>query len=127
MAVHRRPPVDGPPPELLAVRGDDWISDDGVSPLGSGIAPGLSGRGRIRMISVWVGMCWTCFVGGLHIGGGFSGWQHHYPYTYTHRDFTVSIPETETPRRAGPERPHKKNRGFFLASLWSADGGAIDA
>ena len=33
MAVHRRPPVVGPPPELLCFRGDDWISDDGVPPL----------------------------------------------------------------------------------------------
>ena len=33
MAVHRRPLVEGPPPELLAFRGDDWISDDGVPPL----------------------------------------------------------------------------------------------
>jgi hypothetical protein len=33
MAVHRRPPVEGPPPSLLAFRGDDWISDDGVPPL----------------------------------------------------------------------------------------------
>ena len=30
MAVHRRPLVEGPPPELL---GDDWISCDGVPPL----------------------------------------------------------------------------------------------
>ena len=33
MAVHRRPPVVGSPPELLCFRGDDWISDDGVPPL----------------------------------------------------------------------------------------------
>jgi hypothetical protein len=33
MAVHRRPPVDGPPIELLTFRGDDWISDDSVPPL----------------------------------------------------------------------------------------------
>lgn len=33
MAVHRRPPVDGPPLELLVFGGDDWISGDGVSPL----------------------------------------------------------------------------------------------
>ena len=90
----------------------------------SGITPGLSGRGRIRMISVWVGMCWPCCVSGVHISGGFSGWQHHYPYPYTHRDFTVSIPETETPRRAGPERPHKRPRllpGFFVVSGWWSD------
>ena len=33
MAMHRRPPVEGPPPSLLAFRSDDWISDDGVPPL----------------------------------------------------------------------------------------------
>ena len=33
MAVHRRPPVEGPPPELLVFRGDDWVSGDGVPPL----------------------------------------------------------------------------------------------
>jgi hypothetical protein len=33
MAVHRRPPVEGPPAELLTFRGDDWISGDGVPPL----------------------------------------------------------------------------------------------
>jgi hypothetical protein len=33
MAVHRRPPADGPPIELLVFRGDDWIGDDGVPPL----------------------------------------------------------------------------------------------
>jgi hypothetical protein len=33
MAVHRRPLVEGPPPELLLFRGDDWISDDDVPPL----------------------------------------------------------------------------------------------
>jgi hypothetical protein len=27
VAVRRQPQVDGPPPELLAFRGDDWISD----------------------------------------------------------------------------------------------------
>jgi len=26
MAVHRRPPVEGPPAELLTFRGDDWIA-----------------------------------------------------------------------------------------------------
>jgi hypothetical protein len=26
MAVHRRPPVEGPPAELVVFRGDDWIS-----------------------------------------------------------------------------------------------------
>jgi hypothetical protein len=31
VATHRRPPVDGTPPELLEFRGDDWIGDD-VSP-----------------------------------------------------------------------------------------------
>jgi hypothetical protein len=30
MAVHRRPPVDGPPDELLTFRPDDWLPD--VSP-----------------------------------------------------------------------------------------------
>jgi hypothetical protein len=30
MATHRRPPVVGPPAELLQFRGDDWVSD--VSP-----------------------------------------------------------------------------------------------
>ena len=34
MAVHRRPPVEGPPFELLVFRGDDWVSGDGVPPLG---------------------------------------------------------------------------------------------
>jgi hypothetical protein len=33
MAVHRRPLVEGPPPELLVFRGEDWISCDGVPPL----------------------------------------------------------------------------------------------
>ena len=33
MAVRRRPPVEGPPVELLTFRGDDWISDNGVPPL----------------------------------------------------------------------------------------------
>jgi hypothetical protein len=33
MAVHRRPLVEGPPPELQVFRGDDWISGDGVPPL----------------------------------------------------------------------------------------------
>jgi hypothetical protein len=33
MATHRKPPVEGPPPELLTFRGDDWISDDGKPPL----------------------------------------------------------------------------------------------
>ena len=33
MAVHRRLLVEGPPPELLVFRGDDWISDNGVPPL----------------------------------------------------------------------------------------------
>ena len=33
MAVHRRPLVEGPPPDLLVFRGDDWISCDGVPPL----------------------------------------------------------------------------------------------
>jgi hypothetical protein len=33
MAVHRRPPVEGPPPELLVFRGEDWISGGGVPPL----------------------------------------------------------------------------------------------
>jgi hypothetical protein len=33
VARHRRPPVEGPPIELLTFRGDDWISDDGVPPL----------------------------------------------------------------------------------------------
>lgn len=56
MAVHRRPLVEGPPPELLVFRGDDWISDDGVPPLRGGIKPGLCGQRRIRMISVWVAM-----------------------------------------------------------------------
>ena len=32
MATHRRPLVDGPPLELVEFRGDDWISDDAVSP-----------------------------------------------------------------------------------------------
>ena len=30
MARHRRPLVDGPPPELLTFRADDWLPD--VSP-----------------------------------------------------------------------------------------------
>jgi hypothetical protein len=30
MATHRRPPVQGPPPELLEFRPDDWLPD--VSP-----------------------------------------------------------------------------------------------
>ena len=34
MAVHRRPLVEGPPFELLVFRGDDWVSGDGVPPLG---------------------------------------------------------------------------------------------
>jgi hypothetical protein len=33
MATHRRPPVEGPPLELLTFRGDDWISGDGVPPV----------------------------------------------------------------------------------------------
>ena len=33
MARRRRPPVEGPPAELLCFRGDDWIGDDGVPPL----------------------------------------------------------------------------------------------
>ena len=33
MARRRRPPVEGPPAELLVFRGDDWISDDSVPPL----------------------------------------------------------------------------------------------
>jgi hypothetical protein len=33
MARRRRPPVEGPPAELLVFRGDDWIGDDGVPPL----------------------------------------------------------------------------------------------
>jgi hypothetical protein len=57
MARRRRPPVEGPPAELVGVPGDDWISDDGVPPLRGGIRPGLSGRRRIRTISVWVAMC----------------------------------------------------------------------
>jgi hypothetical protein len=32
MAMHRRPPVEGPPIELQVFRGDDWISDNGVPP-----------------------------------------------------------------------------------------------
>jgi hypothetical protein len=28
MAVHCRPPVEGPPVELLVFRGDDWINAD---------------------------------------------------------------------------------------------------
>ena len=32
MARHRRPLVEGPPPELLVFRGDDWIGGDGVPP-----------------------------------------------------------------------------------------------
>ena len=33
MAVHRRPPVEGPPAELLTFRVDDCINGDGVPPL----------------------------------------------------------------------------------------------
>jgi hypothetical protein len=29
MARHRQPLVEGPPPELLTFRGDDWIGGDG--------------------------------------------------------------------------------------------------
>ena len=33
MARHRRPPVDGPPPELLQFRPDDWLpANADVSP-----------------------------------------------------------------------------------------------
>jgi hypothetical protein len=32
VARHRRPPLDGTPPELLEFRGDDWIGDGEVSP-----------------------------------------------------------------------------------------------
>jgi hypothetical protein len=33
VARHRRPPVEGPPIQLLTFRGDDWISHDDIPPL----------------------------------------------------------------------------------------------
>jgi hypothetical protein len=72
MAVHRRPPVEGPPAELLTFRGDDWISGDGVPPLERWHKARLSGLSRIRMISLWVAMCWICCVSGWHISGACS-------------------------------------------------------
>ena len=52
----------------------------------------------------------TCCVNGLHIGGGFSGRQHHHPPN-TYRDFTVSIPGTEIRRLESMAGPKKKNDG----------------
>lgn len=69
MAVHRRPPVEGPPVELLTFRGDDWISDDDVPRSKGGIKPVLSGRRRTLTISVLAGTHWRCCVNGLHISG----------------------------------------------------------
>jgi hypothetical protein len=34
MAAHRRPLLEGPPPELLVFRGEDWISGDGCAAVG---------------------------------------------------------------------------------------------
>jgi hypothetical protein len=70
MAVHRRPPVEGPPPELLVFRGEDWISGGGVPPLERWHEARFEWARTHPDDSVWVGMCSICCVSGLRIGGG---------------------------------------------------------
>jgi hypothetical protein len=70
MAVHRRPLVEGPPPELQVFRGDDWISGDGVPPLERWHKARFEWARDHPEDFLWVVMRWICCVSGLRIGGG---------------------------------------------------------